>query len=118
MTLHEAISDYAESVGYQPTEFLELTCDCGSKLFKLYSDDTEGGAVAKCSKCGAKKDILDSERYIEDREQNICNCDAEDLMIAIGLAFHEGTTDPRWAYIGCECPECGLSGVYVDWQER
>ncbi len=118
MTLHEAILDYAENVGYEPTKFSDLSCDCGSFLFKLYSDDTEGGAVAVCSKCGDKKDILESERYIQNREQNICNCDAENLKIASGLAFYEGTSDARWAYIGCECPKCGLTGVYVDWQER
>ena len=118
MNLDEEMAIYAKKNGY-PIELIEKqTCDCGSDLFTLFSDDLEGGAYIVCSKCKKERDIRDSRMYIENKEQNICNCDEESLQISIGVAFFKGTRDPRWIYVGARCPKCELAGAYVDWKEN
>jgi hypothetical protein len=118
MKLADSIREYASGVGYLPTRFSTMRCDCGASEFFLFSDDTEGGAYSVCPKCGREESILDSRQYITTPEQNVCSCDYELLRIAVGVAYHKDSDDPRWVFVGGECPECGLAGVYVDWQER
>ena len=118
MNLHESISSYATSVDSLPQRFVDLKCDCQSDLFHLFSDDTEGGAYVICKSCSRKHDIHNSERYIQELEQNVCNCDSEVFRVCVGVSYYEESDDPRWIYVGCQCPECELAGVYVDWRER
>ena len=116
--LHNEIRRYSGKVGYIPREVIRQVCDCGDELFALVSDDDEGGAFIRCRKCGSEQDIEGSRKYIRNAVNNICNCDEGFLRIAIGVAYNEDTNDPRWVYVGAQCPECKLAGVYVDWQER
>jgi hypothetical protein len=117
MNLEREIKRYSGLNGYPITQFKHLSCSCGGSEFYLFSDDNEGGAFAICTACSLEQDIENSKRYIEEKQQNICNCDNEKLNIGIGKAYFEGSKDLRWIYVGAECNDCGLSGVYVDWKE-
>ncbi len=118
MSLKSKITDYSESNGSVIDSFELIKCDCGSELFQLYSDDTEGGAYVACSQCRKEHDIENSKHYIEDEDHNICNCDNDELNIGIGKSFYSGSNDVNWVYVGASCNNCGVSGVYVDWNER
>ncbi len=109
---------YSENNGYPVRAWQPITCSCGSNLWKLFSDDDEGGAFAECCKCFNEIDIFSSRRYVENVYQNICNCENDSLEIYCGQAFYDDFDDPRWSYVGAKCPFCKLTGVYVDWQER
>jgi len=39
------------------------------------------------------------------------------LKLMIGMAHREGGPDVRWIYVGAKCAACGLTGVFVDWEE-
>lgn len=118
MNLEKEILRYSKLNGYAISDFEKLSCSCGSEKFRLYSDDVEGGAFAICTQCNHEIDIETSKRVIEDKQQNICTCDNEFLRIGIGKAFYNDTKKIRWIYIGAACNDCGLLGVYVDWNER
>jgi len=118
MKLEEEIKRYSELNGYPISEYSDIVCSCGCTEFHLFSDDEEGGAFAVCQKCGEEKDIEQSKKYIEESVNNICNCDNEILNIGVGKAYYEGSSEPRWIYVGCHCNKCGLDGVYVDWKQN
>lgn len=108
---------YADRNGYTVDSWEKQTCDCGSSLWRLYSDDTEGGAYLVC-KCGAERDIQDNKKYIQSGYQNICNCDNEFLFVYVGRSYYDDSVTTSWLYVAAECPECDLAGIYVDWKER
>lgn len=114
----QSIIEYGEANGCVPTQFETQQCVCGSELFLMFSDDTEGGCGILCTQCEEGISIEGSADYMEDVEQNICTCESEALQVMVGKAFHEGSNDVKWVYVGGRCPECDLSGVYVDWKER
>lgn len=118
MTLKNALEQYARNNEYPIDKYELLACACGSESFHLFSDDEESGAYVRCLACGLAKDIEESRGYIETERHNVCTCENRDLKIGLGWAFYANTTDVRWVYVGAECPECKLAGVYVDWAER
>ena len=118
MILQESIHDYSQANGRIATSFESIECECGCTEFRLFSDDEEGGAFVVCQACDCEFDLADSRQFIASMEQNICSCGVEGLEVMIGTAFHEGTQDPCWTYIGGMCRQCGLAGVYTDWVER
>ena len=109
---------YGKSNGSIPTEFEVQVCKCGSKLFHMYTDDTEGGCFIDCCHCEERISIEDSADYMEDVVQNTCVCESESLEIMVGKSFYPDSNDPKFIYVGGMCPKCGLAGVYVDWIER
>ena len=115
--LKAEILRYSTENGYPAESIEQLVCDCGSEEFTLFSDDTEGGAVAVCCKCEMNLSIYDSADFMEDVGQNVCTCEGEKLLIMTGIAFHENTKDAQWIYVGAKCTACGLAGVFVDWEE-
>ena len=117
MSLKKEIERYSKLNGYPISSYQDVVCSCGGKEFNLYSDDDEGGAYAVCIRCNKEHDLANSRRYIEDPQHNICTCDNENLEIAVGKAYYEESSDPRWVYVGAHCNKCGLDGVYVDWKE-
>ncbi len=118
MDIKDSINKYSNKNGYPISEYKDVKCPCGNITFQLYSDDDEGGAYVVCSSCGKENDIENSRKYIEYEQQNICNCDNENLNIGVGKAFYPNSTDPRWVYVGASCSKCNLAGVYVDWKEN
>ena len=118
MNLKKEIERYSNLNGYPATSYEDLVCGCSNKEFHLYSDDDEGGAYAICTSCSSEKDIESSREYIEDAQNNICNCDNDHLNIGIGKAFYPESNEPRWVYVGAHCSKCSLDGVYVDWKQN
>lgn len=112
------ITDYGKSNAYIPTAFNLLSCSCGHQLFKMFSDDEEGGCGILCAKCDEGISVEGSADYMEDVAQNTCTCGSEELYVMVGKSFYRDATDVRWVYVGGMCPVCDLSGVYVDWAER
>lgn len=115
--LNAEVLRYSTANGYPAESIEQLTCECGCAHFTLYSDETEGGAVAVCCDCEMNLSIYDSADFLTDVGQNVCACDGEKLCIVTGMAFYEDSEDAHWIYVGAKCPACGLAGVFVDWEE-
>ena len=118
MKLRDEIISYGKSIGYIPTQFDEIICECGATRFEMFSDDDEGGCGLICQECGAGLSIMDSADYMENPLKNTCSCGNEILHVVQGLSFYDDSNDVRWVYVGAECDKCDVKGVYVDWQER
>jgi hypothetical protein len=116
--LRNEVKRYSTLNGYQISDFTPVICVCKREKLLLTSDDNEGAAFADCPSCNSQIDIQDSRNYAENPVQNICNCGSEELLLGVGIAKYENSDDVRWVYVGGLCPKCGLSGVYVDWNER
>ncbi|MCZ4339896.1 hypothetical protein [Shewanella colwelliana] len=117
MNLKNEIERYSNLNGYPATSYEDLICNCGCKELHLYSDDDEGGAYVVCASCGTEYDIESSRTYIEEPQNNICNCDNDQFNIGVGKAFYPESNEARWVYVGAHCGKCGLDGVYVDWKQ-
>ncbi|ELP5730894.1 hypothetical protein QTV44_004219 [Vibrio vulnificus] len=117
MQLEKEIVRYSKINGYAISRYYDLKCLCGSSEFRLYSDDDEGGAYAVCVKCGSEHDIESSKAYMSSVSQNVCSCEYSGLNLGVGKSYFSDIEEPKWTYVGAHCPKCGLSGVYVDWEE-
>ena len=112
---------YAKLNGYPIDAAEEQSCACcGEQVFTMFSDGEDGGALLRCTKCAERRFVTDSEEHLDENqlEQHACLCGNEALQVAVGLALYEGTQDVRWVYVGAYCPQCGLVGTYIDWNER
>jgi hypothetical protein len=118
--VHSEIERYSERNGYLAQHFADSVCSCGSQIFRLWLDESEGAAVRQCSKCGAQHPIGDSGEYLEDAvlEECGCPCGSDDLEISVGVALYENSEDVRWLYLGCRCHQCNLTAVYGDWKNE
>lgn len=118
--IRDEIRRYSELDAYVAVHFADALCTCGGTTFKLLLDDTEGAAVRVCSKCDARHAIGDSAEYLEDAEleEAECPCGSDALELTMGVSLYEGSDDVRWLYLGCRCPECGLTAVYGDWKNE
>jgi hypothetical protein len=114
------ISRYSSANGYLAEYFASASCACGCSTFSLMLDDNEGAAVRKCSSCHTKHPIGDSEDYLDDAEleECACPCGAELFEITVGVSLYTDSEDVRWLYLGCRCPNCGLTAVYGDWKNE
>lgn len=114
------ISRYSNAAGYPAEHFASAACACGAGTFGLALDDNEGAAVRTCSNCHAEHPIGDSEDYLDDAElgECACPCGAESFEITVGVSLYADSEDVRWLYLGCRCPECGLTAVYGDWKNE
>ncbi len=116
--IERSIQSYSRN-GYPTEHFAGATCSCGSQLFELYEEETQGCAIRVCARCRNEHFIGDTEEYLDACDEfvrRICNCGAEDLRITVGVALYRGSDDIRWLYVGAGCPKCQLAGVYVDWK--
>ena len=118
MSIKKELQRYSKLNGYEISVYDQIICTCKNNKFKLYSDDTESAAYVTCSSCGKQHSIENSAQYIENPQQNVCACNNPNLYIGAGKALYDKSKDTRWVYIGAECSKCGLTGVYVDWNER
>ena len=118
MSLKKEIERYSKLNEYPTSSYEDIKCSCGSNKFHLFSDDNEGGSFLICSVCSTERDIENSRKYIEDAQQNICNCDNDSLNIGVGKAYYSDSNDSSWVYVGAHCSNCNLDGVYVDWKNN
>ncbi len=111
---------YSKVSGYLAQHFADAVCTCSGTTFRLWLDENEGAALRQCSSCGTRHPIGDSGKYLEDAELEECGCpcDNDDLEIAVGVSLYEDSSDVRWLYLGCRCPQCGLTAVYGDWKNE
>ena len=118
--IRDELLDYSTANAYLAHHFADAVCRCGSKLFRLSLDDTQGVAIRKCKKCTAEHPIGDSDEYVEeaDLQECACPCGGEVFEITVGVSLYRESEDVRWLYIGCRCPDCGLTGVYGDWKNE
>lgn len=105
---------------YVPTQFADAKCVCGSNIFRLKIDDTEGAAVRICTSCGGEHPIGDSDEFLDGAslQEAACVCGKENFEITVGVSLYDESDDVRWLYIGCRCPGCGLTGCYGDWKNE
>jgi len=103
---------------YVAVRFSESICTCGSRSFKLESDEEEGAAKRICTACGTVHLMGDSAEYADEAEfdNHECVCGAEEFQLLSGVALYSESNDVRWYYIGCLCTQCNLVGVFADWK--
>ncbi len=120
--LQQEIRDYSAKNGYVADHFATATCwHCKGTEFWVLMNETEGVAARICTKCDAEHGIGDSDEYVDEVEsvqELACTCGANRFGVVGGVSLYAGTQDVRWFYLGCECAECGLSGVYGDWKNE
>ncbi len=118
--VREMLERYSRKAGYPADHFGDASCSCSGTLFRLELDDNEGAAVRICARCGSRHAIGDSAEYLQDAElqECACPCGHEAFEITAAVSLYEGSEDVRWLYLGCRCPECGLTAVYGDWKNE
>jgi len=107
------------SQGHEVNEFRLARCDCGSEVFYLDADDTEGAAKRQCVKCGKEHFICDSEEYWGETDPKWCmcvECGGESVNVGVGFSLYEDTGDVRWLYVGVRCVTCGILGCFAGWK--
>lgn len=112
---------YSKEVGYLAEHFADSICACGGNVFGLFLDDECGVASRVCIKCSSEPHYIgDSELFAEesDEDECACPCGKEAFEITVGVSLYEDTVDVKWLYLGCRCPECGLTAVYGDWKNE
>ena len=118
--IREELLRYSKLNAYVADHFADAVCKCGGRLFRLSLDDREGAAVRTCSGCETEHLLADSDEYLDEAELEdcACPCGGEDFEITVGVSLYEDSEDVRWLYLGCRCPECGLTAVYGDWKNE
>ena len=118
--IRERLLTYSTKNGYVVEHFADAICVCGSRVFRLLLDETEGAAVRICSACSTRHPIGDSEDYLANAslEECECPCGSDCFEITAGVALYSGARGVRWLYIGARCPNCGLTACYGDWKNE
>ena len=118
--IREEITRYSKANAYIAHHFADAVCRCGGKTFRLLLDDEEGAAVRICATCADEHPIGDSGEFLADAtlEECACPCGSERFEITVGVSLYEGSENVRWLYLGCRCPDCGLTAVYGDWKNE
>jgi hypothetical protein len=115
--LREYLIDFTAD-GYVVHEFRSTTCPCGSSVFHLDADDTQGAAQRTCVACGSAHFICDSKEYWDEAEPErcACPCGSESMNVGAGFSLYPDDHEVRWLYLGGRCTECGVLGCYADWK--
>ena len=115
----EALQLYSQD-GYFAEHFQSAFCSCGSNLFSLLVDENEGVAIRVCNSCKNEHPIGDSKEYMEEAELEECECPCgySVFEITVGVSLYKNSNDVKWVYIGCRCPNCGLTACYADWKNE
>lgn len=118
--IQEELVRYSKLNGYVAQHFANAACACSGTVFRLALDDEAGVAVRTCIACKSQHAIADSGDYLDDAqlEECACPCGGEEFEITVGVSLYEESDDVRWLYLGCRCPNCGLTAVYGDWKNE
>jgi len=111
---------YSKKNAYLVQHFADAICKCGGKVFRLALDDNEGAAIRICTSCKVEHPMGDSDDYLENAELEACACpcENEEFEITVGVSLYADGEDVKWLYLGCRCPQCGLTAVYGDWKNE
>jgi hypothetical protein len=118
--IRDEVTRYSELNGYVAQHFADAECSCGGRNFRLLLDGNEGAAVRQCVACATDHPIGDSDEFLADAEleECACPCGAEKFEITVGVSLYRGSEDVKWMYLGCRCPNCGITAVYGDWKNE
>jgi hypothetical protein len=120
--LQSQIVEYSSRNQYIAEHFAVPKCDlCGCQTFKVVMNEEEGVAARICNSCCDEHGIGDSDDFVDEVEEVYpieCTCGSKEFEIMAGVSLYSGSEDVRWFYLGCECANCHLSGVYGDWKNE
>jgi hypothetical protein len=118
--IREELLRYSAANGYTASHFVDATCACGGRSFRLQLDDEAGAAVRLCVDCSHSHPMGDSADFLEEAEleECACPCGSETCDISVGVSLYKDSDDVRWLYVGCRCRRCGLIAVYGDWKNE
>lgn len=116
--IRSSVARYSDANGYEAVRFAQSVCACGGQVFRLATDEDEGVARRECLACGAAHLMGDSAEFAAQAEceGHVCVCDADAFLLLSGVALYPDSDDVRWYYIGCQCTQCQLTGVFADWK--
>ncbi|EMJ93878.1 hypothetical protein [Leptospira alstonii] len=105
---------------YPITDFRLCKCKCGSEVFQLEADDTEGAARRQCVSCGIDQFICDCKEHWEDTDPETLHCvecNSIQTNVGVGFARYQDKSDGiQWIYVGCRCTNCGILGCFTSWK--
>lgn len=120
--LKSQIVEYGTDNGYPTEHFVTPRCaGCGGGTFEVLMNEEEGVAARICMSCDDEHGIGDSDDFIDEVEEVFeveCTCGGRQFELMAAVSLYADSEDVRWFYLGCECVECGLSGVYGDWKNE
>ncbi|WP_405849556.1 hypothetical protein OG211_20510 [Streptomyces niveus] len=105
----------------RPVKIAPCVCEgCGGRVFLFLVNAS--GAERRCSACGSRAFIADSEEYWNEESwegdepgEAGCPCGSEEFEAAV--AFSLGSDGlVRWVTVGLRCVEDGFCGIYADWK--
>lgn len=91
--------------------------NCGSEVFALRYNASEGWAERRCTACRSTRRMLDSADLVDEvKPTNArCRCGGKSFNLAVGFALR-GDVDVRWVYLGLPCTRDGVLGCCADWK--
>lgn len=119
--IREELIRYSRFQDLVAEHFADARCSCGATHFELLIDEELGIAARLCPSCDGEHGMGDSdERLDETADPYHCECICECVLfeITIGVAVAPDSGAVRWLYVGCRCPQCGLTGCYGDWKNE
>jgi hypothetical protein len=121
LNLRDEIITYSEG-SYRVEHVARCVCaSCATRTFEVCFDEVQGVAGRRCASCHAEHWLGDSEEYLDEADEldvAVCTCGCELFEVMVGVALYQGSDDVRWCYLGCQCTQCGLAGVYADWKNE
>lgn len=103
----------------------DVVCECGARVFSLQIDNKYQEAAWFCRACDSQY-LFHTRRvaapYEGDPEADTkcCNCPCTKrggsyFELAVGVSLYDASDDVDWAFIGCRCVACGLTGYLASW---
>ena len=118
--IRDELLRYSKENAYIAEHFADADCKCGGKVFRIRLDEAAGVAIRVCVACGVEHPIGDSDEFLEEAElqECACPCGREEFEITVGVSLYQDSEEVKWLYLGCRCPNCGLTAVYGDWKNE
>lgn len=117
----EDISEYLRLYsGDRRIDIKPVLCrSCGNDCFELRVDQEQDALQVACTKCGARKILLDCAEVWQDAKPRLRRCPVcktcKSFQVRAGFLRRENGS-ARWVYIGNRCTGCGTLGSFLDWK--
>lgn len=114
----EDIDEYLKQYSQDPRlDVKSAVCgSCGGSSFVVECDADECAIRLKCTRCGKRKFLADSEEYWEDADPETVQCPiCGGSAYNVSSGFSRDDDRIRWIYIGIRCIKCGALGSPLDW---
>ena len=123
--IRQPLERYSERQGYVADYFADCKCDCGSTVFELLVDTSEGVAQRACVKCDVSHTLGDGSEYLHEAELTplVCDCGENSFEVTVGIHVYRDAPNKRsdhvrWLYLGVRCPHCERIEVAGDWKNE